>query len=190
MLSRNRLVIICQISLVTVLILLVDANVAPAGPFDVERKITANDAAELDQFGTSVGISGNVAIVGGYGYNNIKPNKTGSAYLFDATIPTQLHKLLANDGAVGDEFGISVGVSGNRAIVGADADSDAGNSSGSAYLFDVNTGSQLFKLTAADATSFDRFGYSVAISGNKALVGAYTTGATTGIRRGPLISSM
>ena len=47
-----------------------------------------------------------------------------------------------------------------------------GKKSGSAYIFNVQTGTQLHKLTASDAESPDFFGYSVAISGNYAIVGA------------------
>ncbi len=81
-------------------------------------------------------------------------------------------KITAADAAADDWFGRSVAISGNTALVGARRDDDGGSDSGSAYLFDVNTGSQLAKLTASDAAEGDRFGFSVAISGNTALVGA------------------
>jgi len=80
-------------------------------------------------------------------------------------------KLTASDAAVFDVFGISVSISGNTALVGASGDDDRGFRTGSAYLFDITTGNQLAKLTASDATADDRFGKSVAISGNTALVG-------------------
>ncbi|MHC4804602.1 MAG: FG-GAP repeat protein, partial [Planctomycetota bacterium] len=44
-------------------------------------------------------------------------------------------KLLALDGASGDDFGASVAVSGSFAVVGAPEDDDAGSSSGAAYVF-------------------------------------------------------
>gem|GEM_PF-930337 len=82
-------------------------------------------------------------------------------------------KLLADDGAAGDEFGNSVAISGNTAIVGAAYDNDAGSKSGSAYLYDVVTGNQLAKLTASDAAADNRFGVSVSVSGDYAIVGSY-----------------
>ncbi|NQU24736.1 MAG: FG-GAP repeat protein, partial [Candidatus Nealsonbacteria bacterium] len=82
-------------------------------------------------------------------------------------------KLTASDAAAHDKFGHSVAISGNTAIVGAGWDDDGGEDSGSAYLFNVRMGSQLSKLTATDAAGWDYFGYSVAISGNTAIVGAY-----------------
>jgi len=135
-------------------------------------KLTANDAAAWDQFGRSVAISGEMAIVGAWADDD-GGGASGSAYIFDATSGTQLKKLTANDAAAGDEFGSSVAISGERAIIGAGHNGDAGFESGSAYIFDVTTGQQLSKLTANDAAAGDEFGCSVAISGNRALVGAY-----------------
>ena len=83
-------------------------------------------------------------------------------------------KLLASDGATGDYFGWSVALSGDYALVGAYKDDDNGSSSGSAYVF-VRSGSswsQQAKLLASDGAADDRFGYSVALSGDYALVGA------------------
>ncbi|MEX2214306.1 MAG: PQQ-binding-like beta-propeller repeat protein [Phycisphaeraceae bacterium] len=144
---------------------------AYAIPLPFETKLTASDAAAGDQFGFSVAVSGNTAIVGAFGDDDAGFN-SGSAYLFDATTGNQLFRLTASDAAAFDEFGRSVAISGNTAIVGAPGNADAGNASGSAYLFDITTGNQLFKLTASDAAGTDVFGTSVAISGNTAIVGA------------------
>lgn len=135
-------------------------------------KLTASDGAANDNFGISVMISGNTAIVGAP-YDDDAGNASGSAYLFDVTTGDQLMKLTADDAAAADIFGRSVAISGNTAIVGAHGDNDAGNSSGSVYLFDVTTGEQLVKLSASDGTERDYFGFSVAISGNRAIAGAY-----------------
>jgi len=89
-----------------------------------------------------------------------------------AVSSVELHKLTASDAATYDLFGVSVAISGSTAIVGAYHNDDAGSDSGSAYLFDVATGSQMTKLTASDAATYDDFGASVAISGSTALVGA------------------
>ncbi len=86
----------------------------------------------------------------------------------------EIIKKVASDGAVGDSFGVSVAISGDTAIVGAYLDDDAGSASGSAYVFvrSGTTWSQQAKLTALDGAAFDLFGYSVAISGDTAIVGA------------------
>ena len=85
-------------------------------------------------------------------------------------------KLLASDGDNNDYFGYSVAISGNYAIVGAYLDNDKGNNSGSAYIFERDSSdnwTQKIKLLASDGLYNDYFGYSVAISGNYAIVGAY-----------------
>ena len=135
------------------------------------HKLVAGDAAANDQFGTSVAILGNYAIVSAHANDDV-PNDSGSAYIFNVSTGTQLHKLVASDAAAVDFFGYSVAISGNYAIVGAQYNDDGGANSGSAYIFNVSTGTQLHKLLASDAAAVDNFGYSVAISGNYAIVGA------------------
>jgi FG-GAP repeat len=138
-----------------------------------ETKLTASDAAGGDQFGTSVAISGDTIVVGALGGNS----STGAAYVFvrSGTTWTQQQKLTASDGAANDRFGISVAFSEDTAVVGAPSDDDAGSNSGSAYVFVRSSGiwSQQQKLTASDAASGDSFGYSVSISGDTVVVGAY-----------------
>jgi len=97
-------------------------------------KLTASDAAADDAFGRSVSISGNTALVGAV-LDDDSGSRSGSAYLFDITTGNQLAKLTASDAAADDLFGISVSISGNTALVGAQWDDDGGFSSGSAYLY-------------------------------------------------------
>jgi WD40 repeat protein len=141
------------------------------------RKLNASDGAAGDAFGVSVALSGDTALVGANAHDGAGAN-SGAAYLFNAANGQQLHKLSATDAAAGDSFGYAVALSGDTAIVGANGNDDAGNSSGSAYLFDVGTGGQLRKLTASDAAAGDFFGESVSISGNFGLVGARNTDDT------------
>jgi hypothetical protein len=87
-------------------------------------------------------------------------------------------KLTASDGAAYDDFGYSVAISGDTVVVGTHYDDDNGFESGSAYVFERNqTGAdnwgQVAKLTASDAAADDRFGVSVAISGDTVVVGAW-----------------
>ncbi len=133
-------------------------------------KLLADDGAELDLFGRSVAISGATALVGAIDDDD-NGDESGSEYLF-TTSGQQIAKLLPDDGAADDNFGFSVAISGATAIVGAPFDDDNGNASGSAYLFDTTTGKQIFKLLPNDGAGFDRFGYTVAISGTTAIVGA------------------
>ncbi len=140
-----------------------------------EAKLTASDASTGAQFGWSVSISGDYAIVGA-NTDHDSGKYSGSAYIFkrDDTIWTQEAKLLASDGASYDYFGCSVSISGNYAVVGAYGNDDGGSGSGSAYVFkrEGATWTQEAKLLARDAASGDQFGYSVSIRGNYVMVGA------------------
>jgi hypothetical protein len=135
-------------------------------------KLTASDSITVNDFGYSVSISGNYAIVGsGHTYS-------GSAYIFERTLSgwIQRAKLTASNGTSYDYFGSSVSISGNYAIVGACQDDDDGESSGSAYIFEKpNEGwtdmTETAKLKAGDSRGGIYFGYSVSISGGYAIVG-------------------
>jgi hypothetical protein len=83
---------------------------------------------------------------------------------------SQQAELTASDGASVDSFGNSVALSGDTALIGA----PTGNRTGAAYVFGRSgtTWSQQAKLTASDGAFDDLFGYSVALSGDSALIGA------------------
>ncbi len=139
-------------------------------------KITASDAAIDDYFGSNVDCCGNIAIVASP-LDDDNGTDSGSVYVFDISDPINpvrfpYTKLIPIDGAAGDIFGNAIAIYGDVAIVGAPLNDDDGADSGSAYLFDINTGNQLFKLTAPDAAAGDYFGNGVAISGNVAIVAA------------------
>ncbi len=94
-------------------------------------KLLPDDGEALDFFGYSVSISGSTAIVAAP-RDDDNGTDSGSAYLFDTTTGRQIAKLLADDGAAGDQFGVSVAISGATAIVGASQNGDNGFNSGSA----------------------------------------------------------
>jgi len=144
--------------------------------WEEKKKLTASDAAAGDHFGRSVAIDGDMAIVGSP-YDDDAGTSSGSAYVFvrNGDMWEETKKLTARDTAAGDYFGWSVAISGDVVIVGADEDDDAGGDSGSAYVF-IRNGDmceEKRKLTASDATASDYFGYSVAISGDVAIVGSF-----------------
>ena len=140
-----------------------------------QQKLTADDAAEEDLFGLSVSINGDYVIIGAY-RNDDDGENSGSAYIFvrDGDEWTQQQKLTADDAAANDEFGCSVSLSGDYAIVGASRDDDDAEDSGSAYVF-VFIGDEWIqqqKLTADDADSTDAFGHSVSIDINHSIIGS------------------
>ncbi|MBK9336156.1 MAG: FG-GAP repeat protein [Lewinellaceae bacterium] len=141
--------------------------------------LTASDGDSGDEFGFSVGISGDYAIVGAPG-KRIAGSKVreGKAYIFfrSGASWTQQAMLTAADGSAGDEVSCSVAIFGNYAILGASKKDVGGNADqGKAYIFvrSGTTWSQQAALTASDGAAQDFFGFSVAISGNYAMVGAY-----------------
>jgi hypothetical protein len=132
-----------------------------------------------DNFGNSVAISGEYAIVGAANEDEAGGPASGKAYIFNVTTGALVHTL-NNPNAFGppnsDFFGRSVAISDNYAIVGVSSEDDAGGTgSGKAYIFNVITGALVHTLNNPNAfgtTTDDNFGWSVAISGNYAIVSA------------------
>jgi hypothetical protein len=140
-----------------------------------QAKISAGDAAWGDSFGYAVSLDGDTALIGAYLEDAAGPD-SGSAYVFVRTGSTwtQQAKLTASDAAAQDWFGRSVSLSGDTAVVGAYGNDDDGFQSGCAYVFvrSGTTWTQQAKLTASDAEQQDRFGWSVAADGDRAIVAA------------------
>ena len=152
-----------------------------------QRKLVASDGAAGDFFGIAVAISGETIVVGAYLHdvslsNNSLSNNQGSAYVYvrSGTTWTEQQKLVASDGAASDFFGVSVAISGEIIVVGADYDDISANDQGSAYIFvrSGTTWTQQQKLVANDGGSGDLFGISVAISGETIIVGAHEDDVT------------
>ncbi len=134
----------------------------------------SSDGDSLDSFGQAVSVSGGVAAVGAY-QDDDNGGDSGSAYLFEVgRYFDKKEKILASDGKGGDNFGLSLSISGNVTLVGAHGDNDLGADAGTAFVFrhDGRDWIEEQKLTASDGDSYDRFGWSVAISGDVAAVGA------------------
>ena len=140
------------------------------------RKLIASDRADGDLFGNSVSNIGDTIVVGAPGDDSLK----GSAYVYERNQGGtdnwgEVKKLTASDGGAGDQFGGSVSISGDTIVVGADADD---SSKGSAYAFERDQGGaenwgEVKKLTASDGGPFNHFGFSLSISGDTFVVGAY-----------------
>ena len=87
---------------------------------------------------------------------------------------SEAQKLLASDGAAGDQFGVQVAIDGDTAVVGAMQDDDRGTNSGSVYVFKRTEGTwfEHQKLTASDGAAGDWFGIAIAIDGDTLAIGA------------------
>ncbi len=140
---------------------------------------SASDGNTNDNFGVSVGIDGNFAVVGARYDDDLGAN-SGMVFVLakdqgGVNNWGQLQKLVPSTGAAGDYYGSSVGISGNQIIAGSYLNDEQGNNAGSAYVFEYDgiTWSEEVKLTASDATIADQFGISVSIESGVAVVGAH-----------------
>jgi hypothetical protein len=142
----------------------------------LQAQLLASDGAENDQFGLSVALDGDTALIGAHWEDDNVVYDTGSAYVFTRIGATwsQQQKLLASDGAAYDEFGLSVSLSGNTALIGAPKN-DVASIPGSAYVFTRSgtTWTQQDKLVASDGAAPDYFGCSVSVDEDTALIGAF-----------------
>lgn len=133
-------------------------------------RFVPSDGAGADSFGYSVAIDGDTVIIGSIWHTH-SGIQSGAAYLYNIAgasgVITETAKLIASDRQNFDLLGVSVALSGGKAIVGAEG-------SESAYVFDVAGASGLItesaKLVPTDSTF--RFGAAVAIDGGTAIVGA------------------
>jgi hypothetical protein len=154
-----------------------------------QAQLTAIGGAANDLFGNSIAISGDTAIVGARTDDVGANADQGSAYVFtrSGTTWTQQAQLTAIGGATGDQFGVTVAISGDTAVVGASADDVGPNADqGSAYVFTRSgtTWTQQAQLFATDGAPGDRFGHSVALSGETAIVGAFLDGVGGNVAQG------
>lgn len=142
-----------------------------------QSKLTATDGAAGDLFGISVAIEGNTILVGA-DLNGERAEKAGAvyAYEFDGKQWNQQAKLMAQDGANADIFGVRVALSGDTALISARrADVDGmGKDAGAAYLFERTEGkwTQIQKLVAPDGKADDRFARGVALNKDTAIISA------------------
>jgi hypothetical protein len=142
-----------------------------------EVKLLPAEVGPGDAFGASVAISLDTAVIGAWG-DDENGDDAGAVYVLRYEGQTWVDEpiIRPSDGAAGDYFGGAVALSGDTAIIGADGDDDNGADSGSARIYRWNgisfepVGD---KLVATNAEQQAYFGYSVAISGDTAVVGAW-----------------
>jgi hypothetical protein len=159
-------------------------------PFNIlSTELISNPSPDSkdDEFGFSVAIAGNYAIIGAQGEKADGGNaSSGAAYIYNATSGALIHTL-ENPNAFGtptsDLFGGVVAISGNYAAVSAlGEDDDTGFGSGKVYIYNVTTGAldrTLNNPNPDNDGANDNFGSSLAISGNYLIVGA--TGEDEGL---------
>jgi hypothetical protein len=157
------------------------------GTWTQQQELTASDGAPGDWFGESVAVDGSTVVVGAPRHEVGRNASQGAAYVFvqSGTTWGQEAELTASDGAAADMFGWSIAVDGSTVVMGAPHHEVGSNAKqGAAYVF-VQSGTtwgQGAELTASDGAAGDKFGWSVAVSGGTAVVGAifHTVGSNAG----------
>ena len=157
-------------------------NQGGPGNYGQFAQVDASDGAADDFFGRAVAFEGTTLVVGALGSDEIALD-TGAAYVFDQNLGGannfgEAAKIVPADGATDDGFGFSVDVDGDTVVVGSYRNDEFGLDAGAAYVFDRDQGGasnwgQVAKLIGSESNNNDVFGYSVAIDGNLAVVGAY-----------------
>ena len=149
---------------------------------DWERiaKLHSSDARDLDEYGRSVDIDGDYAIVGSKKKND-EEGLVGAAYILHrntSNVWSEMYKLTGDFLSAGDDFGASVTISGGIAAVAAPGfDVILGSDEGSVFIFYQNPDNpsewQFIKqISALDPDPGDNFGVSIALDGDRLLVGA------------------
>lgn len=124
-----------------------------------------------DGFGASIAINNGIVAIGA-SKDSTNGTYAGTVYLFDAATGTLVNQLTPTDAGPSMLFGTSVDISNGVVVVGATGDAVNGFQSGSAYLFDIETGLQIAKLVPSDGHPDSRFGSSVAIENTTVIIGA------------------
>jgi len=137
-------------------------------------ELRASNGYENSYYGFSVSLFGDTAVVGAPFANNY----FGVVYVYTRSgdVWNEVAQLSASDNEPFSSFGYSTALSGNYLLVGAPfKDEPSIDDAGAAYLFINDNGNWIFtqKVSASDPAGYDNFGYSVALSGGTAVVGAY-----------------
>ena len=136
------------------------------------HRLIALDGTAWAFFGASVGIDGSVVAIGAPEASP-KGKHSGAAYQFDALTGQQTRKLVPSDGHVFAKFGSSVDTNGQHLVVGSEQNNaSALFSSGSVYVYEVQSGGLVVKLVASDVAALDEFGGAVAVAGAVLVSGA------------------
>lgn len=170
------------------------------GSWSHEAYLKASNTDAEDRFGVAVAASGDTVAVGALAEDSkatgVQGDESdnsltgaGAVYVFARSGTTWTQQAYVKPLVIGsiDEFGGALALSGERLIVGAmredsasagvggDPDDNSATLAGAAYLFERSGTSwmQTAFLKASNAQFQDRFGFSVALAGSSAVVGAF-----------------
>ncbi len=148
-------------------------------------KLAASDATDVSQFGFSVSLKGDLALVGSPRADGAGTDR-GAAYLFSRNLGGagawgEMKRIVPGNPTDNSWFGNALAIEGSLAAIGEAWNDGAGTNRGAAYIFGRDEGGldnwgQIKALTASDLSNDDFFGYSVAVSGSTVVVGAAWAG--------------
>lgn len=122
-------------------------------------------------------IDGDVAVIGANGADVDGQDDQGAAYVFVRSAGGWIlqQQLVASDGQADDEFGTSVALAGDTAVVGAPRNSVTYSGQGSAHVFKLIETVWIEQACLTDTLGLtnDHLGWAVAVSDNRVLVGAF-----------------
>ncbi|MFK8013030.1 MAG: hypothetical protein AB8B80_13405 [Marinicellaceae bacterium] len=149
------------------------------GEWTQAQKISAADGQPNNKFGYSVSLFEERALIGAYGPYGRLGSDNGSAYIFDLIENTWIEstKLTAKSNSYSDNFGISVSLNNNRALIGSPRDENDSFNQGAVYVFDLIGGfweqtQKLFDTTDNFDNESTSFGYTVSLFNDRAAIGA------------------
>lgn len=152
------------------------------GRWKQAAKLLPSDGGAGDQFGNSVGISGDYLVVGSEFNDNGAGSNAGAAYLFERIggVWTEVQKLQPDDAKQSQHFGEYVAIEGPVAVIGCRFDATRGNNSGAAYVFERLGGqwTQTAKLIGSAARKNDLSADTLAIDGGRILMSSYRSDAS------------
>jgi len=152
-------------------------DLAGATPTVPVHKIDNPTSANGDQFGITVALAGNRLAVSSQGDDANAPD-AGTVYVFDlgGATPTVPQVTINNpQPAADDRFGTAVALTGNLLAVGAIWDDNGGTDTGSVFAFDLGSATPTMPVLTVNGTVtgyIAYFGWSVAVTGTRILVGA------------------
>lgn len=129
-------------------------------------------------FGASLAMSGDTLVVGA-SHDDDQANGSGAAYVYERDPDgawVEVAKLLPSDGGAFDSFGRTVAVSGETVVVGSPSHDDPALAAGAAYVFERSSAGswiEVARLQPSDSEAHQSFGGSVALAGDRLVVGAY-----------------
>ncbi len=151
--------------------------VRSGGVWTEQQKLSVAYLIGGNNFGSSVAVSGDTALIGDPGQTVNTHAGVGAVYVYlrNGEVWTQQQELIENYGATGDHFGASVALSGDTALIGTPGKSNLHINQGAAYVFVRNnaTWTRQQVLTSPDGSQNSYFGGSVSVSGDKAIIGGY-----------------